>query len=148
MKLTSNALCELIVRDFAVRYLDLKPPFELSEVLERTNNGFDGEIKNEDLYTLGDIRYCMRVLKLNNSFSHIRADEYTVINTKELLTYKQNEGHDLQLFLYDIINSLPFSSDTATGKITRCKKCGQLFIPDHGNRKLCYYCDAYNGAKI
>lgn len=64
MKLTSNALCELIVRDFAVRYLDLKPPFELSEVLERTNNGFDGEIKNEDWYTLGGYQILYEEIKI------------------------------------------------------------------------------------
>lgn len=141
MIVTRETMAELIVRDFAVKYLGLEHPFDLMDVLDKTYEIMVTKISDDEFYTLADVRYCMRVLKLFNPFSHVKAAEFKDLDTKELITYKQDNDRVLSLFLYDVINSLPNDHNK---NIIKCKKCGQLFCPDHGNRKICYHCSGFN----
>lgn len=135
MTISKNLFCEILIRDFAKKYLGLTEPFELQDIIELDIEKFPSDISDDEIYTLADIRYCMRILKLVNPFSHIRIDEYTEIDTKEIISY---EDFDLKIFLYEIISSLP---DTGS-YIKRCKNCGRLFISNHKNRIYCHGLDS------
>lgn len=135
MKISKNLLCEILIRDFSIKYLNLEEPFDLQDIMKLDITRFPSEISSDEIYTLSDIRYCMRELKLINSFSHIRIDEYKGIDSKEIISYNKIDG--LKITLYDIIFSLPITGY----HIKRCKNCGNYFITNNRNTS---YCDRIN----
>lgn len=139
MTVTRNVFCEFIVRDFAKKYLKIKEPFELKDIMKLNPTDFPRDISDDEIYTLADVRFCMRSLRLVNSFSHIRIEEYKEIETKEVIS---NEEIKDTITLYEILGSLPAEGSY----IRRCPNCGTLFVSDNKNRKYCYGFDK-DGAK-
>lgn len=137
MTISKNLFCEVLIRDFAKKYLGLTEPFELQDIMKLDIEEFPSEISDDEIYTLADIRYCMRILNLINPFSHIRTDEYDEIDTKEIISY---EEYDLKIFLYEIISSLP----NRKSYFKQCKNCGRLFVTSRKERMYCYGLDSDN----
>lgn len=127
---SQKGIMEFLVRDYAEKYLGMKEPFELSEIMEKYDPKSKFETPN---YTSADIRFCMHKLGLLSSFSLLQDKS---IKEKELLKVSGLSGENGVFDKSVTIRDLIFSCDERGIEFRICKKCGRLFLYDTNTSDL------------
>lgn len=133
-----NTLCEMIIRQYAQKFLGMKEPFELSDIKEfpdteekmfRFNRmGFN--------FTADDLAEAMIFAGMKNEWSKSISDRIIrngEMDSMEIVSVGYSINDSVSIYLYDILTSLPASDKY----FRKCKKCGRYFITENKNSEYC-----------
>lgn len=139
IKFSKEGLMELIVRDFAERYLGLKGSFELRDIVNVPIEKFPTDF-NDESYTIGDIKYCMNYLGLIDYALMPWYENDTPNNGSKILFHVSiSDEISVDYSLFDLL----YNTSNSGVSFKKCKRCGKLFI---ANKEIdyCHYTNEEN----